>query len=324
MAVDGTPRSVADATRFTANTPHANTKARNASTPQSTTSSKAPMPSRTAAPRRPPPAAAIPSRGAPETLDERVRRLRAAHLAARNHDVSRMDRVINASRKYMDAAHRFTVMGLIGFSGLALLVTVYATGDMMIYNRKRRNEFFAVQKQLQADSLEAARLAYMSGTASEDQIVLVEEATARAKQAGVAMPGLLGAPQSAAPSGGYTLASGGERTVWPGEAMQESSLSGAAEIDVPKKTGLSAWLFGGLKQEDTAAGASDSDLSFSKEEVAASGRTNAALSALSEKKDGFKDQAKAAFEAERENQRRGGPLDQVGLGSGETKKGWLW
>jgi hypothetical protein len=57
------------------------------------------------------------SQTAPETLDEKVRRLRAAHLAARNHDVSKMDRVITTSRKYMDAAHRFTVMGLIGFSG---------------------------------------------------------------------------------------------------------------------------------------------------------------------------------------------------------------
>ncbi|KAH6644908.1 hypothetical protein BKA67DRAFT_586443 [Truncatella angustata] len=154
MAADSSPRSVADATRFTSNTPHANSKARKvvggtqstATTTTSTTtapsssslpkaqprtasaSASAPQP-----PRRPAPASASASASAaalagahgqghghkPESLDERVRRLRAAHLAARNHEVSRMDKVISNSRRYMDAAHRYTVMGLIGFSGMS-------------------------------------------------------------------------------------------------------------------------------------------------------------------------------------------------------------
>ena len=143
MAVDRSPRSVADATRFTSNTPHANSKARKpvaGAQSTSTTSSSSALPkapSRTAAPIASPPqpprrsvptsasasAAALgPGQGhaqKPESLDERVRRLRAAHLAARNHDVSRMDKVISNSRRYMDAAHRYTVMGLIGFSGMS-------------------------------------------------------------------------------------------------------------------------------------------------------------------------------------------------------------
>jgi hypothetical protein len=210
--------------------------------------------------------------------------------------------------------------------GLALLVTVYATVDMMIYNRKRRHEFFAVQQQLEADSLEAARLAYMKGMASEQQIALVEDATARAKQTGVAMPGLLGTSRTSASEGGQTTASSTERTVWPGEAMQESSLSGAAEVGEPKKKGLSAWLFSGLKKEDPAAVAND--LSFSSEEAAASGRdsrTGAAARGLADQKDALKDKAMAAFETERQNQQKGGPLDQIGLAAGGGKKqGWFW
>lgn len=61
-----------------------------------------------------------------ETMEERVRRLRAAHLAAKQHSVSRMDRVIDGSRRLFDAAHKFTVMGLIGFSGTS--ASLYLSG----------------------------------------------------------------------------------------------------------------------------------------------------------------------------------------------------
>lgn len=140
MAKIGSPRSVAEATLFTSNTPHANIKKASAgatSTPASQTNTTT-MSSRSAAaasaarsaaaaaaaPRKPlqkPGMPSSPMGGAggnrPESLDEKVRRLRAAHLAAKNHDVSRLDKVIGGTRRYMDAAHRFTVMGLIGFSG---------------------------------------------------------------------------------------------------------------------------------------------------------------------------------------------------------------
>ncbi|ETS78324.1 hypothetical protein PFICI_10386 [Pestalotiopsis fici W106-1] len=338
MAGDNGPRSVADATRFTANTPHASAKARAVSQQQkqqqkpssSTKTSSAPG-SRTTAgpqpPRRPAPMSSAATIGGPggqrpESLDERVRRLRAAHLAARNHDVSRMDKVISSSRRYMDAAHRYTVLGLIGFSGIALLVTVYATVDMMVYNRKRRNEFFALQQQLQTDSLEAARLAYMTGSATEEQIALVEDATEKAKQAGMQLPSLLGTAK-ASESTDAASTSTAERTVWPGESLQESSLSGANEVEAPKSKGITGWLFGGLKKEDTAA--SQGNLSFNKEEATASGRAGAAAQAVAGQADALKDKAKAAFETEKEKQRTGGPLDQVGLDAGEKKKsGWFW
>ncbi|KAI0186279.1 cytochrome oxidase c assembly-domain-containing protein [Xylaria flabelliformis] len=289
------PRSVADATRFTSNRPHANTKsspniAASASAAQQRQKQQQTLPRRGGGAG----AAAIPQQ---ETMEERVRRLRAAHLAAKQHSVSRMDKVIGGSRRLFDAAHKFTVMGLIGFSGIALLVTVYATADMMMYNRKRRNEFFSLQKQLKEDSLEAARLAYMTGTASEEQIALVEDATAKAKEAGIALPSILSAPQSPAPAGG-----------------RETTSTTAAGEEEKKGGGVTGWLFGGLKKEDDAQAADDGWRSTS---------TNTTENVA----DTFRDKAKAAFENERDNQRRGGTLDQVGLdtasaeGSGK-KKGW--
>ncbi|RYO94210.1 hypothetical protein DL766_008981 [Monosporascus sp. MC13-8B] len=356
MAGSGSPRTVADATRFTANTPHASAKSSPPSTiavPGGAPSSSSPAmtqqkqgSSSTHQPqqRRMPPPGMPQKQSQTETIEERVRRLRAAHLAAKQHDISRFDKVVNASRKYFDAAHKFTVMGLIGFSGLALLVTVYATADMMMYNRKRRNEFFALQKQFKEDSLEAARLAYMTGNASEEQIAMVEDATARAKQAGISLPPLLSAPQSPAPAGGWEQApssayanaddgsSGTPRSAWPGEAMVESSTSsasGASEV-TKKKGGLTAWLFSGLKKEE--ARDEPAPLSFGREAAAASARstTENVTRAVDESQHALRNKAKATYEHERENQRRGGPLDQVGLDAaseaakGEGKKGWLW
>ncbi|KAI1388044.1 uncharacterized protein F4822DRAFT_408457 [Hypoxylon trugodes] len=323
MAVDYSPRSVADATRFTSNTPHANAKATSNSSSSTSSASSSQKPtssspsSRSPQSRMPPPE--MPGSSTPETMEERVRRLRAAHLAARKHETSRFDRVVNVSRRYFDAAHKFTVLGLITFSGLALFVTVYATADMMIYNRKRRNEFFALQKQLRADSLEAARLAYMTGTASEDQIALVEEAEAKARQSGISLPPLLSAPRP------MVATEGTERTVWPGEALTESNLSGADEVEQPKKKGFTSWLFGGLKKEET----SEESLNFDREAAAAAGSTSYSnvTKTIDESQQVLKDKAKAAFEQERENQRKGGPLDQLGLdgksnGGEDKKKGW--
>ncbi|KAI3330719.1 hypothetical protein F4824DRAFT_492018 [Ustulina deusta] len=295
------PRSVADATRFTSSTPHANTKStpaagtgRSSSSPHASSSSSLPR-------RGGGVGASIPQ----ETMEERVRRLRAAHLAAKQHNISRMDQVIGGSRRLFDVAHKFTVMGLIGFSGIALLVTAYATVDMMTYNRKRRSEFFALQKQLKEDSLEAARLAYMTGTASEEQIALVEDATAKAKEAGLALPSLLSTPHSAAPAGGRDAAVH-EHTATDDDDDGETQKK-------KKKGGITAWLFGGLKKEE--ARDDGETLSSSDDRW----RTTPATG------DALRDKAKAAFEQERDTQRRGGPLDQLGLEaatatSGDDKK----
>ncbi|KAI8958808.1 hypothetical protein F5Y11DRAFT_26884 [Daldinia sp. FL1419] len=323
MAIDYSPRSVADATRFTSNTPHANAKAPSRTTPSSSTSppASATSSSQTAQRRMPPPGMPRPS--VPETMEERVRRLRAAHLAARRHESSRFDRVVDVSRRYFDAAHKFTVLGLIGFSGLALFVTVYATADMMVYNRKRRNEFFALQKQLKTDSLEAARLAYMTGTASGEQVALVEEAEEKARKSGVSLPPLLSTPKPIVSEDGAIESSG--RSAWPGESMVESSMSAASEVEQPKKKSFTSWLFGGLKKEEP----SEESSQFDKEAAEAPGlpsRSNIG-NVADESQRVLKDKAKAAFDQERENQRNGGPLDQLGTGkklSNEENKQSRW
>lgn len=87
-------RSVKDATRFTSTIPHATSKS-------ATSAAAAPRTMR------------IPG----ETPEQRVKRLRQAHLAAQKAQISRTDRVIDASRRFFDVAHRWTVGGLVMFSG---------------------------------------------------------------------------------------------------------------------------------------------------------------------------------------------------------------
>jgi hypothetical protein len=90
MAARSGPRSVIDATRFTSTTPHA--------------TSKHPLPaSRSTQPQS-------------ETPEQRVRRLRAAHLAAQNARTSKFDRVVGGSRKFFDGAQRVTIWTLVGFT----------------------------------------------------------------------------------------------------------------------------------------------------------------------------------------------------------------
>lgn len=88
------PRTVKDATRFTSTIPHATSKTAG---PSST--------------------AAKPFRIPGETPEQRVKRLRLAHLAAQKAQISRMDRIIDVSRRFFDVAHRWTVGGIVVFTG---------------------------------------------------------------------------------------------------------------------------------------------------------------------------------------------------------------
>lgn len=98
------PRSVKDATRFTSTMPHATSK------------------TASAAPHAPPP------RVAGETPEQRVRRLRLAHLAAQKAQVSRTDRVVDASRRFLNVAHRWTVGGIVVFTGTWARAAARAAG----------------------------------------------------------------------------------------------------------------------------------------------------------------------------------------------------
>ena len=61
-------------------------------------------------------------------------------------------------------------------------MTIYSVADMIRYNRKRRSEFMAAVTKFENDSLAAARLAYINGTADEEQIQRVEEAHRLARE----------------------------------------------------------------------------------------------------------------------------------------------
>lgn len=95
------PRSVKDATRFTSTIPHATSKTAGAAGGR-------------AAAATPKPSPRVPG----ETPEQRVRRLRQAHIAAQKAQISRTDRVIDASRRFLDVAHRWTVGGIVVFTGM--------------------------------------------------------------------------------------------------------------------------------------------------------------------------------------------------------------
>ncbi|KAK7722942.1 hypothetical protein SLS57_004797 [Botryosphaeria dothidea] len=137
-----------DATRFTATGPYAHSKSTN-----------------------------IPLNSAPapknETPQQKINRLRAAAQKAKVDQVSTFDKVVAGGRVWADRAHRVTALSLIAITGIAGVVTVFALGDMIVYNRRKRREWFHEQNQKHAISLAEAKQAVAAGTATEDQVLLL-------------------------------------------------------------------------------------------------------------------------------------------------------
>ncbi|KAF7549417.1 hypothetical protein G7046_g8356 [Stylonectria norvegica] len=291
------PRSVKDATRFTSTIPQATSKSAGRSALSATT----------------PKAPRIPG----ESPEQRVRRLRQAHLAAQKAQISKTDKFIDASRRFLDVAHRWTVGGIVMFTAVAGVVSVYSVWDMLRYNRARRAEWVIAQKKLETDELATARLAYVKGDATEEQTLLVEEANRHAEETGTKLPPLLSAPEhrthfeehlSTAFEGSDKTAEGTAK----GKGVRGLIASMLGREEQGEDVGSSEERLGyeSLSEEDDVTGVRDSDLVRSVENRAAY----------------LQEKAKAAWEAEKENQRRGGNLDQVGLEttSGSTKKRGWW
>lgn len=162
---------------------------------------------------------------------------------------------------------------------------------MMVYNRKKRAEFFAEQKAKYAMALESAQTAQALGTATESQIEFLER-----------------------------------------ENERETNLKIAAEAK--KKSGPwkkgKEWLFSGLKKEEEGddVGTSERRLGYealSEEDDSLGERESDVLRAIEEKKMALQHKAKSAFEAEKERQKKGGPLDRIGTEGEEEKPksgGW--
>lgn len=179
-------------------------------------------------------------------------------------------------------------------------MTAYTAYDMMKHNRQRKIDFDAAQKQMAADSLEAARLAYMRGDATEEQKELYERATAQGE--GVQLPKILSAPT-------------------PIRRTTEDEAAGAEARAQPAENKSSKWW--GL-------------FSKSSEEGKDKEPTEPLPQRTLEEKRAMLESARAAFEKEKENQKHGGPLDRIGTEAATVdatqtkqadqpkKKGWLW
>ncbi|KAG5752220.1 hypothetical protein H9Q72_003645 [Fusarium xylarioides] len=262
------PRSVKDATRFTSTIPHATSKA---------------------AQRTP----RIPG----ETPEQRVRRLRQAHLAAQHASISKTDKFIDASRRIFDVAHRWTVGSIVVFTVVAAVVSGYSVWDMVRYNRARRAEWVEAQKLLEADELAMARLAYIKGEATEEQILLVEEANQAAEARGEKLPPLLEAPSHRTHFEEHIKPTFKENT----EETVTKPSSGKGVLGV-----FSGVLGGGEKKEESTQSLQD----YQTQSVE-SGTVKVRL--------------EEAMAAERERQQNGGPLDRLGVepaGGSTPNRSW--
>jgi hypothetical protein len=157
---------------------------------------------------------------------------------------------------------------------------------MVTYNRTRRDDFSEAKKVIETDALASARLAFIAGTATEQQILLVEDANRKAAEAGVKLPPLL-APRAATPPSQPAAAAAPAPVL---DAAQREALLQEAERSQGKTPSSSWWPL----SSSTTATAEPT----------------------------IRETAQAAFEKEKANQRQGGPLDQVGLKPEEKKKGW--
>ncbi|KAF9886015.1 hypothetical protein FE257_012071 [Aspergillus nanangensis] len=155
-------RSAADATRFTATGPYANSKS--GSAPYKLPGFMANAGSNTSS-----------SSGGPggqsETPKEKVERLRAQARAARlAQSTSRVDSMIDVGRRFANKAHKAMVYSLIAASGVCGALTVYSMVSLTLYNRRQRALW--IEKELQ--TLQDAKAAYMSGTATTDQLDMLK------------------------------------------------------------------------------------------------------------------------------------------------------
>lgn len=177
-------------------------------------------------------------------------------------------------------------------------MTAYTAYDMLRYNRQRKAEFIEVQRKMSADSLDAARLAYMRGDATDEQISLVEEANARSD--GFKLPSILSAPKPI------------------GQKRSEEDGAAASEGQPAAAQSSGAWaLFSSGSQKAQGEGEQ---------------QQQPPPKSLEEKR-AMVESARSAFEKEKENQRKGGPLDRIGIEDAAAqprdaeqpkKKGWLW
>lgn len=153
-------------------------------------------------------------------------------------------------------------------------VTVYALGDMMVYNRKKRAQFFEEQKAVHRNAVFKAQEAILAGSATEQDVEFIQREEQHDAQ------------------------------------VAEKARAKAAKKGIFKRG--KEWLFSGLKidedEADTRAETSKDESFVQKVDD----RQSRVITALGEQKTEFADKAKQAFADEKDKQRTGGPLDRLG------------
>ncbi|KKK22600.1 hypothetical protein P175DRAFT_0502682 [Aspergillus ochraceoroseus IBT 24754] len=155
-------RSAADATRFTATGPYASSKPSAApyKLPGFMANSAASNSQSTG-----------PGGQRQETPKEKVERLRAQARASRiAQSTSRVDTMIDFGRRFANKAHKTMVYTLIAASGICGALTVYSMVSLTLYNRRQRALW--IEKEMQ--TLQDAKTAYTSGTATAEQLELLK------------------------------------------------------------------------------------------------------------------------------------------------------
>ncbi len=183
-------------------------------------------------------------------------------------------------------------------AGLAGIFTVYAIGDMIIWNRKKKAQYFAEQKALQEQVLWEARKAIKNGNASEQQITLVQDVdrSQAEKQA----------KETAKKTG--VLARAKQLIFSDLKKEEEGEDFGTSQA----RLGYEA-----TNEEDDYLGERESDI----------------IRAIEEKKLQMVEKAKKAFDKEKSLHKEGGPLDRIGNESAtsatpnaadsQSGKGWF-
>ncbi|KAL8683311.1 MAG: hypothetical protein Q9186_000694 [Xanthomendoza sp. 1 TL-2023] len=188
-------RTVADATRFTATSPHAFSKpasilrtAANTFAPSSAPSSQTPRRSPNLhIPKAPPPrpqGQTPRSQGQPEheTPRQKVERIRALRIATKANQYTLWDRIVVRGRVWADIAHMITVYFLVGCSIIMGIVTLITFTDIIIYNRRQRNNYRAgvaiLYEKTLASAIAALRenrpLAEDEAEAMNDEIIVLK------------------------------------------------------------------------------------------------------------------------------------------------------
>ena len=114
-----------------------------------------------------------------ETPQQKISRLRTAAANAKRGKETVGDTAVRVGRVWADRAHKFTAFSLIGLTVVAGVVATAGITDMLMHNRRRRNEWLAEKTAQSAAELLEARKAQNTGQITEDQMLVINRAKVR-------------------------------------------------------------------------------------------------------------------------------------------------